>query len=92
MYNIYLRIGTVKCTGPGFYLQAIGLNFLKKKSVFAVSPLLFVLVLWRRAVQLVEKDLGLSHFIVNTIYHVLALHFVYAHYRLHPKVEKNSFS
>lgn len=68
-------------------------QFLKKKnSVFAVSPWLFVSVLWRRAVQLVEKDLGLSHFIVSTIYHVLALHFVYAHYRLHPKVEKTSFS
>lgn len=53
VYNVSAPRDSVKCTGPGFYLQAIGLIFLKKKS-FAVSHWLLVSVLWRRAVQLVE--------------------------------------
>ncbi len=65
VYNVSAPRDSVKCTGPGFYLHAIGLIFCTFFSLFAVSPWLLVSVLWRRAVQLVEKDLGLSHFIVN---------------------------
>lgn len=90
VYNVSAPRDSVKCTGPGFYLQAIGLIFFKKK-IFCCFSLVACISIMEESSPACG-DFGLSHFIFNMIHHALALHFIYAHYCLHPKVENTSFN